>query len=184
MKYSILALVLSVTLLSSCNKEQDPFQVSTNNIGNLNDSTQVKDLENVFVNDSIVSSVSGDEFSGSKNDIFVFEKGGKQLLVLSPSQSLDSTATIRTVRVIDERYKTPKGLHANSTFKSIKDNYTISSIQNTLIDIIVSIDEINAYVTIDKKELPSEMRFDMSLKIEAFHIPEEAEIKNFFIHWF
>jgi len=184
MKYSILVIILSISLLTSCNKEQDPFQIATNNIGNLNDSTQVKDLKMVFANDSVVTSVSGDEFTGSTNDVLIYEKGGKQLLILSPSQSLDSTATIRTVRVIDERYKTPKGLHTNSTFKSIRDNYTISSIQNTLIDVIVSIDEINAYVTIDKKELPAEMRFDMNLKVEAIHIPEEAKIKNFFIQWY
>ena len=184
MKYSILALILSITLLTSCNKEQDPFQIATNNIGSLNDSTQIKDLKMVFANDSVVSSVSGDEFTGSTNDVLIYEKGGKELLVLSPSQALDSSSTIRTIRIIDERYNTSKGLQANSTFKTIKDNYTISSIQNTLIDIIVSIDEINAYVTIDKKELPSEMRFDMNLKIEAVHIPDDAKIKNLFIQWF
>ncbi len=184
MKYTFFALILSITLLTSCNKEQNPFQISTNNIGNLNDSTQVKDLKMVFANDSIVSSASDDEFSGSTNDIYVYEKGGKQLLVLSPSQASDSTATIKTVRIIDERYKTPKGLQTNSTFKSIRDSYTISSIQNTLIDIIVSVDDINAYFTIDKKDLPAEMRFDMNLEIEAIHIPEDAKIKNFFIQWF
>ena len=184
MKYTILALILSITLLTSCNKKQDPFQIATNNIGNLNDSTQVRDLKMVFANDSIVTSVSGDEFTGSTNDILIFEKGGKQLLVLSPSQSLDSTATIKTVRIIDERYKTSKGLHTNSTFKTIRDNYKISSIQNTLRNVIVSMDDINAYVTIDKNELPAEMRFDMNLKIEAIHIPDDAKIKNFFIQWF
>ena len=127
MKYSILALILSITLLTSCNKEQDPFQIATNNIGNLNDSTQIKDLKMVFANDSVVSSVSGDEFTGSTNDVLIYEKGGKELLVLSPSQALDSSSTIRTIRIIDERHNTSKGLQANSTFKTIKDNYTISS---------------------------------------------------------
>ena len=183
-KHSILALILSITLLTSCNKEQDPFQIATQNVGKLNDSTQVKDLKMVFANDSIVTSVSGDEFSGSTNDIIVYEKGGKELLALSPSQSLDSTATIRTVRVMDERYKTPKGLDTKSTFKAIRDNYKISSIQNTLRNIIVSVDDINAYFTIDKNELPAEMRFDMNLKIEAIHIPDDAKIKNFFIQWY
>ena len=183
-KHSILALILSITLLTSCNKKQDPFQIETNNIGNLNDSTQVRDLKMVFANDSIVTSISGDEFTGNTNDILIYEKGGKQLLVLSPSQALDSTATIKTVRIIDKRYKTSKGLHAKSTFKTIRDNYKISSIQNSLRSIIVSVDDINAYFTIDKDQLPAEMRFDMNLKIEAIHIPDDAKIKNFFIQWF
>tara|TARA_R110002073_G_scaffold93546_4_gene218401 strand:- start:13820 stop:14374 length:555 start_codon:yes stop_codon:yes gene_type:complete len=184
MKHSILALILSISFLTSCNKEQDPFMISPNNIGNLNDSTQVRDLKMVFANDSIVTSISGDEFAGNTNDILVYEKGGKQLLILSPSQYLDSTATIKTIRIIDERYKTSKGLHTNSTFKTIRDNYKISSIQNTLRDIIISVDDINSYFTIDKDQLPAEMRFDMNLDIEAIHIPDNAKIKNFFIQWF
>ncbi len=184
MKYSFSALILLAILFTSCANDPDPFLVSKHNIGMLNDSTQVKDLDLAFPNDSIVKHVSGDEFTGNINDIKVFDKTGKELLVLSPSQSLDSTATIKTIRIIDERFKTPKGLAANSTFKTIKDNYNISSIQNTLKNIIVSINDINAYVTIDKKELPAELRFDMNLKIEAIQIPDDAAIKNFFVQWF
>ena len=183
MKYSILLLILTVTLFTSCTKEQDPFMVSKQNIGLLNDSTQVKDLNSVFVNDSVVKFIRGDEFTGNPNDIVVFEKGGKKLLILTPSQSLDSTSTIKSIRVMDQRYKTPKGLSATGTFKSIKDNYTISGIQNTLRSIIVSTNEINAYFTIDKSELPAEMRFNMNLKIEAIHIPDGAKIKDFYVLW-
>lgn len=183
-KYSILALILSIALLTSCGKEEDPFKISPNNIGNLNDSTQVKDLKMVFANDSIVTAETDNEFSGNTNDIHIYEKGGKQLLVLSPKAVKDSSSTIKTIRIIDERFKTPKGINTKSTFKSIRDNYKISSIQNTLIDVIVSVNSINAYFTIDKKELPPEMRLDMSLEIETIHIPDEAKIKNFFIQWF
>ena len=49
---------------------------------------------------------------------------------------------------------------------------------------IVTINEINAYVTIDKNELPSELRFDMNAKVEAIHIPDEAEIKDLFLQWY
>lgn len=183
MKYTILLLILSVTIFTSCSKEQDPFMVSKQNIGLLNDSTQVKDLNNIFVNDSVVKFIRGDEFTGNPNDIVIFEKGGKKLLILTPLQSLDSTSTIKSIRVMDERYKTPKGLSVTGTFKSIKDNYTISGIQNTLRSIIVSTNEINAYFTIDKSELPAEMRFDMNLKIEAIQIPDEAKIKDFYVLW-
>ena len=61
--------------------------------------------------------------------------------------------------------------------------HKISNIQNTLRNIIVSVGEINAYFTIDKNELPANMRFDMNLKIEAIQIPEEAKIKNFYLYW-
>ena len=183
MKYNFLAIILSITLLASCKKEINPFLISKQNIGYLTDSTQVKDLQTVFINDSIYKYISGDEFTGNTNDIEIYEKGGNQLLVLSPSQSLDSTSTIRTVKIVDSRFNTSKGLNPNSTFKTIKDNYKISNIQNTLRNVIISVNEINAYFTIDKNELPANMRFDMNLKIEAIQIPEEAKIKDFYLYW-
>jgi len=183
MKYNFLTLILSLIVLTSCEKEINPFLITKHNIGYLTDSTQVKNLESVFANDSIVKYVSGDEFTGDTNDIQIYEKGGSQLLTLSPSQSLDSTTTIRTVEVIDARFSTIKGLSPNSTFKDINTNYKISNIQNSLRSIIVSVDEINAYFTIDKSELPANMRFDMNLKIEAIQIPEEAKINNFYLYW-
>ena len=183
MNKTILLLIAIISLCSSCEKEINPFLISNQNIGHLTDSTQVKDLESVFINDSIYKFISGDEFTGNTNDIEIYEKGGTPLLVLSPSQSLDSTSTIRTVKVVDPRYTTAKGLTSNGTFKNIKDNYKISNIQNTLRNIIVSVNEINAYFTIDKNELPANMRFDMNLKIEAIQIPESAKIKNFYLYW-
>ncbi len=183
MKPNLIALILSIALFTSCKKEINPFLISKHNIGHLTDSTQVKELESVFINDSIVKYVSGDEFTGNINDIEIYEKGGAPLLVLSPSQSLDSTATIRTVRVVDPRFTTAKGLSQTSTFKDITNNYKISNIQNSLRNIIISVNEINAYFTIDKNELPANMRFDMNLKIEAIQIPEEAKIKAFYLYW-
>jgi len=183
LKKNILLFIVIISICSSCEKEINPFLISKHNIGHLTDSTQVKDLEAVFINDSIVMYISGDEFTSNINDLEIYEKGGKLLLVLSPSQKLDSTATIRTVKVVDSRFATAKGLSTSSTFKDINANYKISNIQNTLRSIIVSVDEINAYFTIDKNELPANMRFDMNLKIEAVQIPEEAKIKNFYLYW-
>ena len=48
---------------------------------------------------------------------------------------------------------------------------------------MIFVDEINAFFTIDKKQLPGELRFDTSAKIEAIHIPDEATIKYFMIGW-
>ncbi|MBU2941001.1 hypothetical protein KO494_15730 [Lacinutrix sp. C3R15] len=183
MKNTIFTLCLVAIFFISCKKEVNPFLISKNNIGLLTDSTKVKDLETVFANDSVVKRISGDGFTGRISDIEIYDKTGKQLLTLSPNQDLDSTATINTVKVIDQRYKTEKGLNTTSTFADIKNNYTISSIQNTLRNVVVFVDEINAFFTIDKMELPAELRIDMSKKIEAIHIPDTAKIKHFMIGW-
>ncbi|WP_396603170.1 hypothetical protein [Algibacter sp. R77976] len=183
MRQSFLGLLALTLLLLNCKKEQNPFEISKQHIGLLTDSTQVKDLKNIYVNDSIVKFISGDEFTGNINNIEIFEKGGKKLLTLTPKQVLDSTATIGSIRILDERYKTDKNITAISTFKDIQANYKISRISNLINSIVIAVDDINANFTIDKKELPANLRFDMELNFEPTHIPDNAKIKYFFINW-
>ncbi len=173
----------AIFLFISCNTKIDKFLISHHNIGELTDSTQVKDLEAIFINDSIVKNIAGDEFLGRINDIEIFEKGGKRLLVLTPTEALDSTSTIKSIKIIDERYKTLKGLTINSTFGDIKTKYKISSIQNTLKNVVLFTSDSNFFFTINKEELPAELRFDMSKKIEAVQIPDQSKIKYFMIGW-
>ncbi len=183
-KHIIASLLIIATLVScSTEKEQDPFQISKHNVGFLTDSTQVKDLASVFPNDSIVTSIKGDEFIEDYNDIKVLNKQGKQLLILRPSQALDSTATISTVQIIDSKYKTEKGISVLSTFADINNNYKISKISTLINSVVVSVNEINASFTIDKKELPANLRFNMDINIEAVQIPDNAKIKYLILHW-
>ena len=182
---TLLTIFFIAILITSCSldKKQDPFEISKQHVGLLTDSTQVKNLDLAFPNDSIVTAIKGDEFSGQDNDIHIYNKNGKELLILTPSQALDSTAVIKSVRIIDENYKTPKNVSINSTFKDIRDNYKISRISNLINSVVISVNEINGSFTIDKKELPANLRFDMTLKIEAVQIPDHAKIKYFMVHW-
>jgi hypothetical protein len=181
--YLFIGLLLG--LLVACETKTDSFAITKNSIGLLTDSTKVNALKVVFINDSISKYIGGDEFTGSTNTISIFEKGtGKLLLELDPNYALDSVSTIRTVRIMDERFKNKDGLNRLSTFGDLNSKYTISSIQNTLRSLIISVDEINAYFTLNKTELPEEMRYNMNQKIEAISIPETAKIKDFSIQWY
>ena len=182
MKNLCLVIVI-VLVMASCSKEQDPFLIEKHNIGFLTDSTTVSQLDSIFINDSIVKFVGGDEFTGNINNIDVYDKAGNHLLVLTPEEALDSTAVISNIRIMDSRYKTGKNISTLSTFKDIQSNYKINRIYNLINSINVNVNEINAYFTIDKKELPANLRFDMKLTIEAFQIPDEAKIKYFMINW-
>lgn len=180
MKKSIYCLIIPLLTIMGCKKEPNPFLIGKQNIGLLTDSTQVKDLELVFPNDSIVKFTADEEFMG---DIEIFEKGGKKLLTLEPTIAQDSSAVIKSVQIMDSRYKTNKNVTTLSTFKDINANYKISKISNLINSVVVFVDEINASFTIDKKELPSDLRFDMSLNIEKIQIPDKAKIKYFFVYW-
>ncbi|AUP80412.1 hypothetical protein [Flavivirga eckloniae] len=178
-----LSLIILSLLFSSCKKEQDPFEIGKQHLGLLTDSTQVKDLESIFAKDSLVKFISGDEFAGGTNNIDVYEKGGKQLLSLSPYQALDSTSVIESIQIIDPRYKTDKGISNLSTFKEISSAYKISKINSLINSVHIIVNELNASFVIDKKELPANLRFNMDVKLEATHIPDNAKIKYFFLNW-
>ena len=182
MKNIFFALTI-IVVISSCDKKQDPFLIEKHNIGQLTDSTQVKDLEPIFINDSIVKFVGGDEFTGNINNIDIYDKSGNHLLILTPNEALDSTAVVDNIRIMDSRFKTDKNISILSTFKEINEAYKINRIDNLINSINVNVNEINAYFTIDKKELPANLRFDMKLTIESTQIPDDAKIKYFMVNW-
>jgi len=182
MKFIFLMLFAIFTVLS-CKKKVDPFFITPKSIGLLNKESKVQELETIYMNDSIVRRVAGDEFTGTTNEIEIFDKQGKALLTLEATEQFDSTATIKSVRIIDNRYKSKNGLSVASTFKDLKENYKISKISNTLGSIIVTIDELNAFVVISKKELPGELQFDTTSIIEEAQIPDTAKIKYFWLDW-
>jgi hypothetical protein len=183
---NLLTIVVLTVLMISCTseKEQNPFLINKQNVGLLTDSTQVKDLELVFAKDSIVKpSIKGDEFTGQNNDIDIYSSTGEKLLSLTPSQALDSTSVFESVRIFSDKYKTKKNISTISTFKDINEAYKISSINNLINSIVISVNEMNTSFTIDKKELPANLRFDMTLDIDPVQIPDAAKIKYYIIHW-
>ncbi len=177
-----ITLAIFTILTISCARE-NPFLITEHSIGKLDKLTQIRELKKVFAKDSIANEVSGDEFLDLGNDIKIYDKQGNPLLILEAEEEFDSTSVIKTVRVMDSRFKTEKGLNINSTFKEVKEHYTISKITNTLSVAIVNIEELNAYIAINKKELPADLLFDTKSKIELTDIPDNAKIKYFFIDW-
>jgi len=158
--------------------------ISKQSVGFLNDSTTVGQLKLAFPNDSLSKPIGGDEFLGNSNIIKVYATTSQKLLLeLTPAEALDSLSTIQYVRIMDDQFRTEKGLNINSSFDDIASNHSISNVQNTLRSLVVSVDEINAYFTIDKSELPEDLRYDMTKSIETISIPPTAQIKDFFIQW-
>ncbi|MDN3596498.1 hypothetical protein [Zunongwangia endophytica] len=185
MKKHILPLfILASILLTSCQKDEDnPFLITATQVGKLNKEIKINQLDSLYQEDSLVKQVSGPMQLRATDEIQVFEKGGDPLLTLEPLQEFDSTSTIGYIRVLDPRFKTKAGLNSQSTFKDIVENYKISRIENTISSAVVFLDEINAYISIDKKELPSSLRYDTDAKIRSSQIPDDAKIKYFMIYW-
>ena len=96
---------------------------------------------------------------------------------------MDSVQKIVNIQIYDTRYLTEKGIGINSTFRDIKDNYSIKKIITTFNNIVILLKDNDMYFTIDKKELPANIRYNTKINVEAVQIPDVAKIKYFMIGW-
>ncbi|MCH4824044.1 hypothetical protein ML462_12765 [Gramella lutea] len=182
-KKALLILGLCASITSCTSDEENPYLITSKQVGALKKEIKINQLDSIFQNDSIVRQTSGPQEFRSTDEIKIFSKDGKALLSLEPLQEFDSTSTIGYIRILDPRYETKNGLTTESTFKDIVENYNISRIENTINSAVIFIDEINAYITIDKNQLPTSLRYDTDSKIMASQIPDTAKIKYFMIYW-
>lgn len=176
---TVVILTCLLALVQSCEKDT-PYLITEDSVGPLLKTSPVSELETLFSNDSIVKDTTNLNLGATSKKIEVFEKGGKHLLTLTSNS--DSIPTIENIRILDKRYATNKGVGLQSTFKDIQKQYTIKKIVTTLNSIVVFPKESNLYFTIDKEELPSNLRFSAS-NIEAVQIPDEAKIKYLMLGW-
>lgn len=182
MKNQLLVL-LFVIAMTSCGKDSNPYLIDSNRVGPLTREIQISQLDSIFKNDSIARTTSPSGTLATSNEIEIYDKDGTHLLILEPVQQFDSTSTIGYIQVLDPRFETAKGLNTNSTFGDIVKHYSISRIENTLNSAVVFVDELNLYLTIDKKDLPSDLRYDTDTRINESQIPDNAKIKYFMISW-
>lgn len=185
MKKTLFLGAFMALIFVQCGKDSntDPFSIKKGSIGNLNENTKIKQLDSIFASDSIVKTNSSPNAIETQGEVEIYEKGGKQLLLLSPADETDPNSNITDIRVFDSRYKTEKGLTISSTFKNFKDNYTIESIEPIINGVLVFFSDSDIYLTIDAKYLTAEVRNDRDAKLEAHHIIDSAAIKYLRIGW-
>lgn len=185
-KFILLFVVLTISL-GSCNKNAH-FHIEKGRVGKLTKNTTIEELSSIFSNDSLVVNLSepslseGNESKYFKEDdtYLVYDKTGKHLLTIIPLKQQDSLSTIKSIEIFNNKYKTKKGISLYSPYKDIRTAYQIS-ITNTLLSAHIDIDELNATMSIDKKEIGiNEFNRD---KISSDQIPDLARIKHFTI-WF
>ncbi len=181
MKYCIPFLFLAL-LLSSCKKEIDTtFLITNSAVGKLEKTSLARDVELIFAQDSVVKDTTALNLGNRARKFKIFEKGGRLLLTLTPSG--DSIPTVQNIRFEDPRFKTEKGVNINSTFKDIKEAYTIKKVLTSTNNLLILVKQSEVYFTISKEELPSSLRYASSVNIEAVQIPDKAKVKYMMLGW-
>ncbi len=183
MKKILLMAVAAVILLTQCGKETDPFLISKGSIGSINQKTQMRQLDSIFANDSIVKLSQIKDAPETQGEVEVYEKGGKKLMLLSPEDETDPNSVISNIQIFDDRYITDKKLGKGSTFGDLKTNYEIVAIENAINSVVIFVKDSDFFITIDKKLLPESIRYNFNAKIEATQIPDDATFKYFMVGW-
>lgn len=180
-----LALLLAL-FLANCSSEND-MMIEKGRVGKLNHKTTIQDLQEIFSKDSIVSTSPNieanedEELFSISNEYLVYNSEGKKLLEIEPTDETDSLSTIKSVQIFDSNFKTEKGISLESTFREIIENYDINKVETSLTSATLFIDELNATIAIDKKELGINQFSREQVTIDQ--IPDIARIK-FFTVWF
>jgi len=183
MTKNIVLLSLLTLLFVQCGNDKDVFLITKSDMGHLTKNVKINQLDSIYAQDSVVTLLPREIFLTKGGQVEIYEKGGAKLLLLSPKVDNDPESKISNIQIFDERYKTEKGLTLKSTFKDLKDNYTISSIQSTMMSVVISLVETDVYVTIDRQVLPENVRNEFGAKIEATQIPDTAPFKYFMVGW-
>lgn len=177
----IWGLVLGGMLIACQHKQPDQdFLISKQQIGALTPQTTVSQVQSVFKNDSVVNENTSQLYSNG-NEVVVYTPQGDILLRLKPRVAFDSTSTIASVEVIDSRFQTEDGLRVGANFDLLKKNYKISRIENILGAVLVFVDEMNIYVSIDKKEILNPKELGNTIKLSQ--IKNDAKIKHLWLTW-
>ncbi|MCK4561538.1 MAG: hypothetical protein KAT78_01400 [Flavobacteriaceae bacterium] len=176
MKKIITILVLSLIFIQ-CNSDKK-LLIAKNNLGDINKSTTIIELDKMFSGDSIVKLP---EDATIFNKYKIYNKEGKQIITVKFNIKNDSVKGIENIKIFDSTYKTDKELSTSSTYKDIMGNYSISKVEPSFNSAIVFVNEINATVAIDKKDLKID-EFDMR-KISKDQIPDMAKIQYITL-WF
>ena len=178
-------IVLIALIFVQCGKENQ-FLIEKGNVGYLNKLTTIKELNSIFKKDSISSNITDNIlkdklFTIDTEEYIVFSKEGKKLLEIVPTTQNDSLSKIKSIQIFDPNYKTEKGISLKSTFKDINEHYLVNKVETTLTSATLFIDELNATISIDKKELGLNSFSREEISIDQ--IPDIARIKHFTI-WF
>ena len=165
-KIAVLFVILS---LVQCAKEDNVIRKKK--LGEITDKTTIEELDRIFAKDSVVKLPEGRELV---REYKVIGENGEPSLVFMPRIENDSIKSLELVKIYSSEYITEKGISTASTYKDIAAQYSIDKIEPTFSSAILFIDELNATISLDKKDLKLD-EFDMR-DIREDQIPDLARI--------
>ena len=178
-------LFFAILTISSVNKPTDKadFLVTENNVGVFKKGMSVKDVLDIIPKVQINKVVDKDDYENSYDDYQYFDTNKTHLLTLTPTIQDDIQSKINRILILDNRFKTNKNIGLGSTYADLKNNYKITDIEPDLEHIVLTIGELNAWFSINKKQLLDNWWDENKKQIDVSKIPDTATFDTFVIWW-
>ena len=178
-------LFFAILTISCVNKPTDKadFLVTENNVGVFKKGMSVKDVLDIIPKVQINKVVDKDDYENSYDDYQYFDTNKTHLLTLTPTIQDDIQSKINRILILDNRFKTNKNIGLGSTYADLKNNYKITDIEPDLEHIVLTIGELNAWFSINKKQLLDNWWDENKKQIDVSKIPDTATFDTFVIWW-
>ena len=177
-----LIILFAIIAFTSCEKKSKDFIIAKKQVGKITDSTTVAQMKEWYKTDSIVKNTEGQGAFEPYDEYKIIDKKDKKLLmIVVPVKTGDEASLIKYVEIKSDRFHTDKGVSIASDFGTLNKNHKLGKIDESLKNIVIYVDDLNATVNMRKDVLPLNVRNDASIKIEATLIPDNAKIKDFVV---
>ena len=184
MKKILILLILTLMFsISYGQKNINNFMVTDTSVGIFNKGMTVSDVLKLVEDDQIKKVIDFDDYENSYDDYQYFDSNQNHLLTLTPSKQDDKNSKINRILIIDDRYKTDKKISLSSTYADLKDSYEITKYEPAMEHIVLIVDELNAWFSIDKNQLLENWWDDSRKQIDKSKIPDKATFDSFVIWW-
>ncbi len=159
-------------------------KIRANYVGIFDDTMRIKDILQLIPTNQIQKKEGKGEFAeDSYDDYEIYTENGQHLLTLTPKNIDNLEQKINRVLIKSPFFETEKGISAKSTYKAIKEAYTINKIEPTREHIVLIIDELNANFGIAKTKLQQGWWNNTTKTVNADKIPDDAQIDSFILWW-
>ncbi|PIE73734.1 MAG: hypothetical protein CSA20_01635 [Deltaproteobacteria bacterium] len=158
--------------------------LSKQHIGIFTASTTIEDILTTLPATQVHRTIGHGEFADDTYDDYeIYTRNNEHLLTLTPRERSQKDQKIHRVLITSPFFTTSKGIHAGSTYKEIREAYTITRIEPTRDHIVLIVDELHAHISIPKTSLHKDWWNPATQSVNPASIPDNARLDHFIVWW-
>ena len=179
----LFCIIFSNSLLAQ-SYEFKNFLITPDAVGPIKKGMTVKEVMDFLPKNQIKKVIGYGEFGDPEYDDFeIYDGLGNHLLTITPYGKADLTREINRVLVLDDRFRTGSNIGLGSNYKDIKKAYPNLNASPDMDVVVLALDELNAWISINKKLLPSDWWDNENKQVLLNKIPLDANTNIFVIWW-